>query len=144
MTRKMKAFYNSKAAALILQFMRFGIVGASNTLISLGVYWLCFYVLHLNYQISNLIAHIISVTNAYYWNNRFVFKSGSAGMKEHFKSYARVFISYSFTYLIGAGLLFMWVEKLGVSEGIAPMLNLLITIPLNFLLNKFWVFRKKT
>jgi putative flippase GtrA len=33
------------------------------------------------------------------------------------------------------------VNYLNISEFIAPILNLIITIPLNFLLNKFWAFR---
>ena len=31
----------------------------------------------------------------------------------------------------------------GVSKLIAPILNLLISVPVNFLLNKFWAFRTK-
>ncbi|MEG2931919.1 MAG: GtrA family protein [Ruthenibacterium sp.] len=30
----------------------------------------------------------------------------------------------------------------GVSEWIAPVINLVITIPLNFILNKFWTFKQ--
>lgn len=126
----------------LIQFVKFGIVGVSNTLISLGVYWVCFYLLHIHYQLSNLIAFIISVTNAYYWNSKYVFKSGvKRTVKEHIKAYGKAFLSYGSTYLLSAALLYLWVEKLHVSEGIAPMINLLVTIPLNFLLNKKWAFR---
>jgi putative flippase GtrA len=31
----------------------------------------------------------------------------------------------------------------GVSKLIAPILNLLVSVPVNFLLNKFWAFRTK-
>ena len=126
----------------LLQFIKFGIVGVSNTLISLAVYWLCFYSLHLHYQLSNLIAFVISVTNAYYWNSRYVFQKGKRRtLHEHAKAYTKAFLSYGSTYLLSVALLYVWVEKLGVSEGIAPLINLLVTIPLNFVLNKKWAFK---
>ncbi|MCQ5128033.1 GtrA family protein [Butyricicoccus faecihominis] len=125
------------------QFVKFGIVGLSNTIISLGVYWLCFYGLHWHYQISNLIGFIISVTNAYYWNSKYVFmNTRQVGLSAQIVAYFKVFLSYGGTYLFGVALLYVWVEKLGISEGIAPIINLIITIPLNFLLNKLWAFRK--
>ena len=126
----------------LIQFVKFGIVGVSNTLIALGVYWVCFYLLNLHYQLSNLISFVVSVTNAYYWNSRYVFKSGrKRTAREHIKAYGKAFLSYGSTYLLSAGLLYLWVEKLHISEGIAPMINLLVTIPLNFILNKKWAFR---
>ena len=126
-----------------MQFIKFGLVGISNTLIALGVYWICFYVLHIHYQLSNLIAFVISVTNAFYWNSKYVFGQGSnRTVKEYLKAYIKAFVSYGGTYLLGAALLYLWVEVLHISEGLAPAINILITIPLNFLLNKYFAFRK--
>jgi putative flippase GtrA len=122
---------------LLLQFIKFGIVGASNTLISLGVYYLCFYGLRFHYQISNLLAFLISVTNAYFWNSRVVFKV-KGNKASRWKAYFRTVLAYGSTYLLSAGLLWLWTEAVGISPGIAPLINLLITIPLNFVLIKKW------
>jgi putative flippase GtrA len=139
---KLRALEKHPRWGSLIQFIKFGIVGVSNTLISLGVYWICFYLLHMHYQLSNLIAFVISVTNAYYWNSRYVFKSGvKRTVREHIKAYIKAFLSYGSTYLLSAALLYLWVERLNVSEGIAPLINLLVTIPLNFILNKKWAFR---
>ncbi len=128
--------------ATLWQFIKFSAVGVSNTLISLAVYWLCFYGLHWHYQLSNLVAFVISVTNAYYWNQRFVFaKEGRRDFRAHARAYGKAFLSYGATYLVGVALLALWVEVLGVDEGIAPLLNLIITVPANYLLNRFWAFR---
>ena len=40
-------------------------------------------------------------------------------------------------------LLWFWIDACGVSEYVAPIINLLVTVPLNFLLNKFWAFKAK-
>lgn len=134
---------NPKAAPY-MQFIKFGIVGVSNTLISLGTYWLCFYGFGWYYQISNIISFLVSVTNAYYWNSRYVFQNGrDYRIGEHIRAYFKAMISYGSTFLLSTALLTLWVEVCGINAGIAPLINLLITIPLNFFLNKHWAFRNK-
>ena len=58
------------------QFVKFGIVGVSNTLISLAVYQIALNALGMHYLAANLLGLVISVINAYYWNNRCVFGDG--------------------------------------------------------------------
>jgi putative flippase GtrA len=50
-------------------------------------------------------------------------------------------VSYGGTSLLSMLLLWIEVQLFGVNKVIAPVVNLLITIPLNFLINKFWTFR---
>lgn len=129
-------------SASLWQFVKFGIVGISNTLLSLATYQLCLHALGLHYQFSNVLAFIVSVTNSYYWNSRYVFKLGhQKGIATHLRSYGRAFLSYGSTFLLSTALLALWVEGCGISKTLAPILNLLITVPLNFILNKFWAFR---
>ena len=45
--------------------------------------------------------------------------------------------------VVGGALLWLQSDILGIPVYIATILNLIVTIPLNFLLNKFWVYRKK-
>ena len=127
-----------------LQFIQFGIVGASNTLIALGVYQLCLHAFHMHYQLANLLSFVVSVTNAYYWNSRYVFKSDEAkNFRRHAAAYLKTLLSYGSTFLLSTALLTLWVEVFHMSKAIAPIINLVITIPLNFMLNKFWTFRSK-
>ena len=136
---RLKAILHGKG---LWQFIKFGIVGLSNTIISLIVYWVCFYGLHFHYQLSNLIGFVISVTNAYYWNGKYVFSDQrKKNVWEHIKAYLKVFTSYGGTYLLGVALLFVWVEMAKIPAGIAPLINLVVTIPLNFILNKLWAFK---
>lgn len=123
----------------VWQFVKFGLVGVSNTLINLAVYYavvLLFGVEH--YILANTLGFIISVINAYIWNSKFVFQKKG---RKHGKSFIKVFVSYGSTFLLGTGFLFVLVHYWNVSEMIAPIINLLLTIPLNFLLNKFWAFK---
>jgi putative flippase GtrA len=121
----------------LMQFIKFGLVGVSNTLISLAVYYICLHLLHFAPQICNLFGFIISVINAYIWNLRWVFKtSGSKGRL------LRFFCSYLFTYLLSVALLYVWINVLLVNESIAPLISLVVTVPTNYLLNRFWTFKK--
>ncbi len=37
----------------------------------------------------------------------------------------------------------LWVDMLHISEFLAPVINLLFNVPVNFLINKFWAFKKE-
>ena len=123
--------------AFVKQFAKFGIVGISNTLISLAIYYALVF-LGLHYIIAYIIAFVISVLNAYYWSRKYVFNQSKDKSKWQL---AKVYVVYGFTFLLSMGLLYLMVDFIGISELIAPIINLCVTVPLNFLLNKFWAFR---
>ena len=122
------------------QFIKFGMVGASNTLISLVIYYIGLY-LNVHYVLSNVLGFIAGTLNAYYWNNKYVFKKEVGEERSTAKSVTKVFISYGISLGLSTVLLVLWVDVLHISERIAPLLNLCVTIPLNFVMNKFWAFR---
>jgi putative flippase GtrA len=126
-----------RRAGLLKQFVKFGLVGVSNTLLSLAIYYLLV-MLGVNFILANGIAFVLSVLNSYYWNNRFVFSKSTKG---HLKPLIRTYLCYGSTFLLSTGLLYLMVAQLGISKLIAPLLNLIITIPLNFLINKYWAFK---
>ena len=58
------------------------------------------------------------------------------------KALLKTYVSYSFTGLfLNSVLLVLWVRYLGISEFVAPVINLMISVPINFIINKFWAFR---
>lgn len=122
---------------IIIQFIKFGIVGVSNTLISLLIYYVLIY-FNINYVIANTIGFVVSVLNAYYWNNKYVFNKSDKG---NLKPLIKTFTSYGITFVLSTVLLIIMVDYLNISQILAPILNLIITIPLNFMLNKFWAFK---
>ncbi len=128
----------------IVQFIKFSIVGVVNTLIDLGVYYFCLYVLNFHYQLATLFGFVVSVTNAYFMNGFFVFTDGGKkDFSEKLKTYLKTVSGYASTYLLSVFLMWLWVDVLKIPEGIAPLLRLVITVPLNYVINKFWTFKKK-
>ena len=134
-----------KAEALA-QFIKFGIVGLSNTLFSYGIYLLALFLLRpLNlswdYFVASVLSFVLSVLWSFIWNNRFVFKNKKSSQSIG-KSLLKTYLSYASTGIVlGNILLFVFVALLGIPKTIAPLLGLVITVPLNFLLNKYWAFR---
>jgi len=123
---------------LFIQFFKFGIVGLSNNIIYLGIYYIFIFIDHHLYIVGNTTGFVVSVLNAYYWNSKYVFKKQE---KRHIRLILKSFGVYGLTFLLGTGLMYLMVEFMGISKVIAPIINLSVTIPLNFLLNKFWTFR---
>jgi putative flippase GtrA len=112
-------------------------VGVSNTAISLLVYYIVVFYNSEFYILGNTLGFIISVLNAYFWNSRFVFK----GVKQALLvGLLKAYISYGGTFLANTACLYIFVEYLGISEKIAPIINVAIFTPINFIINKFWTF----
>ena len=127
---------NQHSDKALIQFLKFCVVGLSNTVISLAVYYIILY-FGAHYVIESILSFIISVLNAYYWNYKYVFNTKSDILKSLIKTYT----SYGFSYVLSTTLLIILVEYYNISELLAPILVLVITVPLNFILNKFWAFK---
>lgn len=122
----------------IKQFIKFGLVGLLNNVLFYVVYW----VLLKNgfhYQVANVIGFSASIVNAYMWNNSFVFKSEQ---NRWISKFVKTYVTYASTGILLNGiLLFLWIDIIGISEIIAPIISLVLTIPLNFFMNKYWVYK---
>ena len=122
--------------ALFFQAFKFALVGLSNTVLSYCVYALLIW-LGLHYIPAHIIAFSLSVLNAFYWNSRKVFKRADSNRSVFLKMVLAYSVSFAFTLCS----MYVMVDIWHISEYIAPLINLVITVPSNFLANKFWVFK---
>ncbi len=135
-----------KETALI-QFVKFGIVGVSNTILSYAInvavlMILSPFKLSWDYFVANIIAFILSVAWSFFWNNKYVFTEREGEKRNIWAALLKTYISYAVTGLVLANVLsYIWVDVIGISKFIAPLLNLIISVPMNFLLNKLWAFK---
>lgn len=132
-----------KKTALI-QFIKFGIVGGINTVLSYLITNVCYYGFYLHEQLCNLISFVITVLISYLLNSRFVFHEQDEEKQPWYKALAKVYASYALTELLIMGILLYFQERqLGIPHYIATFINLCVTVPLNFILNKFWAYRNR-
>ena len=128
----------------LIQFIKFGMVGALNTVLSYVITNGCYYILHWHEQVSNIIAFMITVFISFLLNGKFVFNKNEE-KRSFWKSLLKVYASYSITGLfLTAGLLYIEEQVFGIPHYIATFMNLVVTIPINFLLNKFWAYNDKS
>lgn len=158
---------HAKRAEGLLQFIKFALVGVSNTLISEGIYAvLVFFKMH--YIPASFIGFSLSVINAYYWNHKYVFKENAEDEKRvWWKVFCKTYVAYFWGYLANAALLVFWIDLLKIGRFFAPLaewfaergmerldgqfcgnlaaagLNLLLTVPMNYIINKYWAYRQK-
>lgn len=150
-----------------IQFIKFGLVGISNTLISEGIY-VAVVCLRGHYVLANFLGFVISVLNAYYWGNKYVFKEQEDKEKRvWWKTLLKTYVAYSGGFLLELVCLFVFVDLLNISQYMNPLvelvhrigltgldaqvvgellakaLTMVVVIPVNYLVNKYWAYRQK-
>lgn len=108
-------------------FLRFATIGALNTLNYFILYFLFIEWLVLPYIFAHVFASLISMLGAYFLHVFFTF---------HTKPNMKSFLFFPLSQLASIGLqvilLFIFVQVLGVSEKWAPVIVLVIIVPLTY------------
>lgn len=131
----------------MVQVFLFGLVGFSSALVNLGIYNLVLWILQIlrwfpgfDFLVAQFFGFVISVAWAFWFNRRYVFRTPDAPWKE---SLIKVYITYSLTGIGLSSLLsLLWVHICGFPKEIVTILNDTLCFPVNFLLNKYWSFKK--
>lgn len=114
-------------------FVRFLVSGGLNTL---GTYLLYLALLQvLPYWLSYAFAFVAGIALAYVLNRIFVF-----GAPRSEKKAAMLPLVYLVQYLVGALIIYVWVDALNLHPIFAPIASIAITIPLTFAASR-WLFR---
>ena len=130
--------------ALLAQFIKFGLVGVSNTAGSMGGgYYIFLWISPDLYMVGSVLGTILSIANAFFWNDKFVFTGNASDWRSKLKRLGKTYVSYGGTSILSNVLLWIEVTFFSVSKTIAPIVNLLVTIPLNFIINKLWTFKER-
>ncbi|NHM30004.1 GtrA family protein [Neobacillus terrae] len=117
------------------QFIKFCIVGASNTIISLAIYYFLLK-LGIHYILASTVAYCAGIINGYIFSSSFVFK------KERNLVQAIKFIAtYLSSLLINLLILYILVNGLKISEFLAQLMVTFFNVIYNFLLQKLWTFK---
>lgn len=119
------------------QFILFCMVGASNTLITMGVLAILTK-LNVQYYIASPIAYTCGIINGYLWSSKVVFKKCKT-----VNNAIKFVIVNMFVLATNSLLMFIWVDKLLIQTLWAQALSICFTMPLNFILNKIWTYRSK-
>lgn len=135
--------------AQIVQFLKFGVIGFSNNIIFFAFNLITLLALKKlslswDYIIANFIAFTTSVIWSFLWNNKYVFKLNENEKRSPVKTFLKTYIAYAFSGIILNNILsYIWIKHMHISKYIVPLINIAITLPINFIANKFWAYNKK-
>jgi putative flippase GtrA len=119
-----------------LEFNRFILIGGINTVLTYFIY--VFFLFFVAYSAAYTLSYFSGIFISYYLNSRFVFKE-KLSLKKAFQYPVVYFVQY----LLGLLLLHFLVRFLNISELIAPLFIVIITIPVTYLLSRF-IIKKNT
>jgi len=126
-----------RSAPLLLQFVKFGIVGVSNTLLTFAVYTLLLKVFGVWYLLASAIGFAVGAVNGFLLNRRWTFR-GHVGD-------ARTPLRWTVVQSCGLGLnealLYLWVDGVGLDKLLGQVFATGVVTIVTFLANRAWTFR---
>jgi putative flippase GtrA len=125
---------------LVVQFVKFGIVGVSNTLIFFLVYTLLLKAFGVWYVAASGIGFAVGAINGFLWNRAWTFK-GHVGDA---LTPVRWFVVQTSGLLVNLGLVYLFVDGAGLDELVGQAVTIVIVTVLTFLANRAWTFRGHT
>ncbi len=111
------------------QFIRFLAIGGANTLATYIVYlailrWV-------SYPFAYTLSMILGIIFAYLGNTIFVFKTAIS-----WSTFLQYPLIYAIQYLMGLALFLIEIQLLGISDYLAPLINVMLMIPFTYLMNQ--------
>jgi putative flippase GtrA len=122
---------------LVLQFVKFGIVGISNTLISFAVYALLLKAFGVWYVAASGIGFAVGAINGFLWNRAWTFR-GHVGDA---LTPVRWFVVQSCGLLGNLGLVYLFVDGAGLGKLTGQAATVAIVTVLTFFANRAWTFK---
>lgn len=111
-------------------FVRFLISGGINTIATYAAYLALLQAT--SYKVAYTVAYLLGIVISFFINRLFVFQTHRG-----WRSLVLFPFVYLAQYLASLAVVFAWVEHLDLPATLAPLIAILITVPLTFLLSRF-------
>ena len=121
-----------------VQLAKFSTVGATGYVVNLAVYTTLVHA-GLHYNVAALCSFLVAVTNNYTWNRLWTFR----GQRGHIAYQGIRFLIVSLCALAANELLLTALVALGVGKIVAQAIAVVLVMPINFVGNKLWSFRRR-
>lgn len=134
-----------------IQLIKYGIVGISNSLLTLMVIFICNDLLHLKLMLADVLGYVVGLINSFIWNKNWVFKSHNKKVKHEIilfltgfgicfgLQFVTVWALINFTCIKDISILGLAAPNFG--EYIAVCIGMGVYTISNYLYNRFITFR---
>jgi putative flippase GtrA len=124
-----------------LQLVRFGLVGGVGFVVNLVVYAICVHGAGVDYHVANVVAWLVAVLNNFVFNRHWTFDAADG--RAHAQAIRFLLVSLV-AEALSLLLLTVFVEAAGIAKVPAQALAVGCSMPVNFLGNKLWSFKRES
>lgn len=121
----------------LTEFIKYGVVGVSNTVVTAVVIYVMMKGLGCPDVLSNVVGYIAGVVNSFVWNKQWTFRSEAAWGK----SALRFGIAFGICYVLQLLLLIYLNQTLSIDPYYNQLIAMVFYTGINFLFNKYYAFR---
>tara|TARA_B100000315_G_C14428071_1_gene518818 strand:+ start:45 stop:494 length:450 start_codon:yes stop_codon:yes gene_type:complete len=139
----LKKIENWKHLLLVKQFVKFNIVGVSNTLIDIGIFlatthFLSFFKTH--FVLANILAFACATSSSFIMNRHWTFRHKNKDIHHQFMKF---FVVSSIGVIISSSILFFFVSQFDWPSSISKLITIPIVVLWGFFAHKYWTFAKQ-
>jgi putative flippase GtrA len=124
-------------APMLVQFVKFGVVGVSNTLLAFTIYTVLLKVFGVWYLAASAIGFVVGAVNGFLLNRRWTF----AGHVGDALTPVRWGIVQGCGLALNEGLLYLFVDDASIEKLLSQAFATAIVTVITFLVNRAWTFR---
>lgn len=117
---------------------RFLAVGVLNTLVGLGVIYLCKWLLGMGDVAANVIGYVVGLVNSFAWNRRWTFNHSGAVLP----AVLRFLLVFVTAYLLNLATVMTAIHGFGINSYVAHAIGILPYTAFFYLGSRWFVFRR--
>ncbi|MDR2791959.1 MAG: GtrA family protein [Tannerellaceae bacterium] len=121
----------------VRQALKYGVVGAGNTLLTAAVIWVMMHWCGTGDVTSNFTGYVAGLLNSFFWNRRWTFRSNTGW----FAGGLRFLIAFLICYLLQLGVLLLLRRHMAFSPYSNQLIAMGVYTAVNFVLNKYFTFK---
>ena len=143
----LRHFKNEKIRTLIwglisAEMVLYMLFGAGTAIVDFATFAFMQAILHFDSMIAHTISTILAILFAYFTNRKWVFKSPKLGFKAMFIEFLKFSEARIGTYFMT--LIILFIDKMTFNHPkTAKMIGLILTVILNYIFSKLFIFSKK-
>lgn len=140
----------NEAKKTFVQLLKYGVIGVSNTLITLVVFYVINTLMGLDYAVANTLGYILGLINSFVWNRNWVFRTGGNVWREAGLFALGFIICFALQMGVSQWLLstslhdltISWLPMKNTGENVTMCLSMVVYTLANYVYNRFVTFKK--
>lgn len=140
----------NEAKKTFVQLLKYGVIGVSNTLITLVVFYVINTLMGLDYAVANTLGYILGLINSFVWNRTWVFSTGGNVWREAGLFALGFIICFALQMGVSQWLLstslhdltISWLPMKNTGENVIMCLSMVVYTLANYVYNRFVTFKK--